>query len=93
MKRLIEKTVFSGFVTACRLAGAPEPLAALREGHDRGRRASALGVLDHRGLAALENGHARVGRAEIDADRLAHPLLLYRLQLSEETCARVWQIR
>ena len=84
MKRLIEKTVFSGFVTACRLAGrAYEALATLRERDDRGGGARALGVLDHGGLAALEDGHARVGRAQIDTDRLAHPkLLLYRLQFN-----------
>ncbi len=53
---------------------AHEALAALRERDHRGGRPRALGVLDHGGLAALEDGHARVGRAEIDADRLAHVL-------------------
>ncbi len=52
---------------------AHEPLSALREGNHRGGRTGTLGVLDHGGLAALEDGHARVGRAKIDADRLAHP--------------------
>src|SRR6185312_15158469 len=56
--------------------GAHEALATLRERDDRGSGARALGVLDHGGLAALEDGHARVGRAQIDADRLAHPSLL-----------------
>ena len=55
---------------------ADEALAAIRESDHRGSGARALGVLDHGGLAALEDGHARVGRAQIDADRLAHPSLL-----------------
>jgi hypothetical protein len=62
MKRLIEKIVFCGLVT----------LARGREGDDGGRRATALGVLDHGRLAALQHGHARVRRAEIDADCLSH---------------------
>ena len=38
MNRLMENTVFSGFVMACRLATWPhEDLALLREGHHRGR--------------------------------------------------------
>ena len=52
---------------------AHEALAAIRERDHRGGGTRALGVLDHGGLAALEDGHARVGRAQIDADRLAHP--------------------
>ena len=51
---------------------ADEPLAVLRERDDRRRRAPALRVRDHRRLAALEDGHARVGRAEVDTDRLCH---------------------
>jgi hypothetical protein len=66
MKRLMEKTVFSGLVTACRFATVPTsrspPLV----------KATALRVLDDGGLAALEDGHARVGRAEVDADGLGH---------------------
>ena len=53
-----------------------EPLATLRERNHRGGRASTLGVLDHCGLAAFEDGHARVGRAKIDSDGLAHPYCL-----------------
>ena len=49
-----------------------EPLAVLRERDDRRRRAAALRVRDHGGLAALEHGHRAVGRAEIDADCLCH---------------------
>jgi hypothetical protein len=70
MKRLMEKMVFSGFVTCCRRAG--EPLAVLREPDDGRRRAPAFGVRDHYRLAALEDGHARVRRAEVDANRLCH---------------------
>ena len=59
---------------------ADEPLAVLRERDDGRRRAAALGVRDHGRLAALEHGHARVGRAEIDADCLCHSW--FRLSLS-----------
>ncbi len=38
--------------------GAHETLAGGREGDDGGGRATALGVLDHGGLATLEHGHA-----------------------------------
>jgi hypothetical protein len=51
---------------------ADEALAALREGDDGGGGAAALGVLDDGRLAALEDGHARVRGAEVDADGLAH---------------------
>ncbi len=56
---------------------ADEALAGLREGDDRRGRAAALGVLDDGRLAALEHRHARVRRAQVDADGLAH--VLYRL--------------
>ena len=51
-----------------------EALAVLRERDDGRRRAAALGVRDDGGLAALEHGHGRVGRAEVDADCLSHVL-------------------
>ncbi len=51
---------------------ADEPLAGLGEGdHGRGR-ATALRVLDDGGLAAFEDRHARVRRAEVDTDGLTH---------------------
>ena len=52
--------------------GAHQALAALGEGDDGGSGAPALGVLDDGRLAALEDGHARVRRAEVDADGLGH---------------------
>ena len=59
------------------LRGRPdEPLAVLRERDDGRRRAPALGVRDDGRLAALEHGHAAVGRAEVDADGLCHACLL-----------------
>jgi hypothetical protein len=77
-KRLMEKMVRPGFVTGLALGhGADEPVVALRERDDGGGGAPALGVGDHRGLAALEDGHARVRRAQVDADRLAHGLLRF----------------
>jgi len=79
MKRLIEKTVFCGFGHRLTLRdGADKALAGGRECDDRWRRASALGVFDDGRLAALENGHARVCRAQVDSNGLCHqlPLLL-----------------
>src|SRR5437764_14881251 len=51
---------------------ADESFAVLRAGHDRGGGAPTLDVLDDGRLAALEDGHARVRRAEVDPDGLAH---------------------
>ena len=51
---------------------ADQPLAVVGEGHDRGRRAHALCVLDDpRGLS-FHHGHARIGGAEVDTDDLRH---------------------
>jgi hypothetical protein len=63
MKRLTEKTVFCGLVTAWRLATVPTRRSPL---------CANFRVLDDGRLAALEDGHARVRRAEVDADGLAH---------------------
>ena len=54
---------------------ADEPLAVLRERDDGRRRAPALGVRDDGRLATLEHGHARVRRAQVDADGLCHVVL------------------
>ena len=51
---------------------ADEPLAVTAEGDDGRCRAPALGVRDDGGLGSLEDGHARVGRPEVDADGLCH---------------------
>ena len=51
---------------------ADEALSVLRERDDGRRGAPALGVLEDRRVAAFEDGHARVGRAEIDTDDSAH---------------------
>src|SRR6185312_4423531 len=51
---------------------AYQHLVVLREGDDRWGGPVALAVLDHAGLAALHDGHARIGRAEVDTDYLCH---------------------
>src|SRR5205823_1175821 len=56
---------------------AHEALTALGEGHDGRRGARALGVLDDGRFAALQYRHARVGRAKIDSDGLAHRVLSF----------------
>ena len=55
---------------------ADEPLAVTPEGDDGRSGASAFRVRDDGGLGSFEDGHARVGRPEIDADGLCHALLL-----------------
>ena len=51
MRRLTAKMVFSGLVTRLALGRlADEPLAVVREGHDRGRGAHALRILDDLGV-------------------------------------------
>ena len=76
MKRLIEKTVFSGFVMACRLATWPtriSPSLAKPTTDGVRRLPSVLGMTT--GIAALDDGDDRVGGSEIDADDLGHCLL------------------
>src|SRR5207247_3447055 len=69
--------------------GADEPLTVLRERDDGRGRPAALGVRDDRRLAALEDGHARVRRAEVDADRLCQNcLLLVELRKSKPLYSR-----
>ena len=78
MKRLIEKTVFSGLVTACRFATWPTSRSpSLRERDDRRRRPRAFLIDDDGRLAAFHDGDDRVGRAEVDSDHFAwHWLIL-----------------
>ena len=72
MKRLIEKTVFSGFVTACRLATWPTSRSpSLVNATTDGVSARAFLVDDDRRLAAFHDGDDRVGRAEVDSDDFA----------------------
>ena len=54
---------------------ADQDFAVFLIGDDRRRRARAFGVLDHLGLPAFHDGDAAVGRAEVDADDLAHDSL------------------
>ena len=73
--------------------GADEALAALGERDDRGGGAAALGVLDDGRLAALEDGHARVRRAEVDANGLGHVVGFSFCQFYlRKILASVWQI-
>ena len=51
---------------------ADEHLTVLGEGDDGRRGPGALGVGDHRGLAALQNADDGVSRAQVDADRTCH---------------------
>jgi len=51
---------------------ADQDVAVLGEGDDGGRRAPALAVGDDDVFRAVANGHARVGRAEVDAENLSH---------------------
>ena len=67
------KRVFSGLVTAWRLAAwptsrSPESVKATIEGVVRAPSA----VLDHLGVLAFHDGDAGVGGAEIDTDDFTH---------------------
>jgi hypothetical protein len=60
---------------------ADEDLAVLRDADDRGGRAAALGVRNHRGLARLQHGHHGVRGAEVDpycSCHLVSPLFMGR---------------
>jgi len=52
--------------------GTHQHLAVFLIRHDRRRGARALGVFDDLGAVAFHDGHARVGRAQVDANDLAH---------------------
>ena len=69
MKRLIENTVFSGLVTACRLATWPTSRSpSLANADDGRRRARAFLVDDDGRLPAFHDRDDRVGRAQVDSD-------------------------
>src|SRR5262249_17066162 len=53
---------------------ADQPLAVVRERHDRRRGPHAFCVLDYLRRLAFHYGNARIGGAEVDADDLAHSL-------------------
>src|ERR1039458_7486437 len=69
---------------------ADEALTGCRECHHRRRRTTPFRVLDDGWLPALQDGHARVCRAEVDTDRLTHVLvnLLYRRNKSKSEYRR-----
>src|SRR5690606_34281612 len=64
---------------------ADQPLAVVGERDDRGRGALPFGVLDDLGVLSVHDSDARVGRAEIDADYLAHSLFSLR-QIERVRC-------
>ena len=69
MNRLIEKTVFSGLVTACRFATWPTSRSpSLVNADDGRRRPRALLIHDDGRLAAFHDRHDRVRRAQVDSD-------------------------
>ena len=66
-------SVLTGLVTPWRLAGRPTRRSpSLGKGDDRGGGVGAFGVLENLGLAALHDGDAGVGGAEVDADDFGH---------------------
>ena len=71
---------------------ADEALTGLREGDDGRRGAATLGVLDDGRLAALEDGHARIRRAEIDTDGLGHTQVLLSSWGTEQILVRFAEI-
>ena len=72
MKRLIEKMVFSGLVTACRLATWPTRRSpSLAMATTEGVVLRAFLVHDDGGLSAFHDRDDRVGRAEVDSDDFA----------------------
>jgi hypothetical protein len=56
---------------------ADEAFAIVRESNDRGRRSHALSVLNDFWSFAVHDGDARIGRAEVDTDDLAHDSILF----------------
>ena len=72
MKRLIEKTVFSGIGHRLPLGHlADQAFAGLGERDHRRRQPSAFGIGDDDRFAAFHDGDDRVGGAQVDADDFA----------------------
>jgi hypothetical protein len=93
IRRLIAYSVFLGLVTAWRLAEAPDQhFAVFLVGHDRRRGARALGVLDHLGVVAFHDGHARVGGAQVNADDSSHVVAPMRISedVVKNDVGKVW---
>ena len=65
-----------------------EPLTILGEGHDRGRGAHALRILDDPGRRAIHDRNAGIGRAKVDADDLCHGSPLFPAGRPSLTSAR-----
>jgi len=73
MKRLIEYTVFSGFVTGLAFGYlADQAFARLSDGHHGRSGTSAFLVGDHDRFAALHDGNDRVRGSQINSDNLTH---------------------
>ncbi len=65
--------MFSGLVIAWRLATWPTSRSPLFEkADDGGGSARTLFICNHFGLAAFEDGDARVGGAEVNSDNFCH---------------------
>ena len=62
---------------------ADETLAVVGEGDDRRRRARAFRVLDDLGARPFHDGHAGIGRAEVDADNFGHIVVPFAFESPE----------
>src|ERR1019366_308301 len=66
--------------------GTPQHLAVFHIGDDGRCGACAFRVLDHLGLAVFHDGHAGVGRAQVDTDDFSHDAFLSVEYLKIECC-------
>ena len=77
MKRLIENTVFSGFVTAWRFATWPTSRSPdLVNPTTDGVMRLPSGLVMTTGSPAFHHRHDGVGRAQVDSNNLAHDLFV-----------------
>ena len=80
MNRLMENTVFSGFVMACRLATWPTRISpSFVKATTEGVRRLPSWFGDHGGVAAFHHRDDGVRRPEVDADHLRHVRLSFLL--------------